>query len=510
MAEKEVLGLKEIEKKLFKLEKTDEKILFLKSLVDNKEYADIKKDIVKLYCPLILEKTLAEYELTYDSLSDGLEPIYFWILDFMRDSPPGGLGLKVSKGAEEFEASTGSAYFGEIGQRATLMQKQAAEYLGAINQVIKSIINLIYDLKEFEMRIKSYDDLKDPSEEIKKAASYSLKGIWMDQVDIKKGKGSINMLAQDLNFVTIRDAFFYLDETTLYGIEEDKEIEKQLAKKIDEFDLNDRVKNILKRKVHEYLAWKKLSEREIKNRYNIEKAYLRSQVGTLKLYASWVKPYLLAAQKLKMHEFKKADIVQAFSNMEMRLNLIGKQELTPEKVHPSFVKYKINKKYYIVISVDMDFRSVPSALESRGSRHYLHGGRTDMKFKAYVFDEDDIKALDALELYEDMDLIEQYVDVSLKTIQDEVDYFLETGKAKETKKESAKKPQKFFEGFENPFKGVFSGFSDVISPLKDVFKTTPSGDVIASQVKEAAEKEAKAHCYVIYNIYKKTHGMLST
>src|SRR3989344_9118193 len=129
----------------------------------------------------------------------------------MADSKPTGLKLDVWKGKEEYEASASSGYFGEMGQRTSLMQQKAMEYLGAINNVIKSVLNLIYDLKEFEIRLGPYNKLssKEESGENKRAALHSLKGIWMDQVDARKGRGSINLIVQDLQFVTLRDAFFY-------------------------------------------------------------------------------------------------------------------------------------------------------------------------------------------------------------------------------------------------------------------------------------------------------------
>src|SRR3989344_1541332 len=119
----------------------------------------------------------------------------------------------------------------------------------------------------------------------------------MDNVDVKKGRGSINMLAQDLNFLTIRDAFMIVNSV--------EDVEKQ--------DLNDRVKRILKPRMQEFLEWKERSEKELLKRYEIERAYLRSQVAALKLYSGWTKPYLKTAQKLGMKDFRSPDIVNVFN-----------------------------------------------------------------------------------------------------------------------------------------------------------------------------------------------------
>ncbi|MEK6835760.1 MAG: hypothetical protein AABX55_01940, partial [Nanoarchaeota archaeon] len=131
------------------------------------------------------------YDIVYDSLSEGLEPIYFWILDFMQESYPSGLGMdEVIKSKDEYEAAVGSGFFSDLGAKATRMQEQAMKMMATINTVIRSIINLIYDLREFEIRLETYDDLHSLEEAKSEAAEISLRVIWMDQVDIKRGRGS--------------------------------------------------------------------------------------------------------------------------------------------------------------------------------------------------------------------------------------------------------------------------------------------------------------------------------
>jgi hypothetical protein len=114
--------------------------------------------------------------------------------------------------------------------------------LRQVNGVIKEVINLIYDLKEYEMRLEVYDHAdpkKEPSAVKRESAEHSLKSIWMDQVDVKTGLGSINNLTRgDLQFVTLRDAF----------------MQAKSIKDVDRIDLNKRVKIILKKKFGEALV----------------------------------------------------------------------------------------------------------------------------------------------------------------------------------------------------------------------------------------------------------------
>ena len=48
-------------------------------------------------------KPLSTYKIVYDSAQNQLEPIYYWLLDFMED-----LGFKVEKVVDNFMSSPGS------------------------------------------------------------------------------------------------------------------------------------------------------------------------------------------------------------------------------------------------------------------------------------------------------------------------------------------------------------------------------------------------------------------
>ena len=73
------------------------------------------------------------HTLIYDSAAEGLEPIYFFILDLMGD-----MGLKSEKLIDNFISSPGSGHFAELGQRATIMQQQGSKMLGDIDR--KSVV----------------------------------------------------------------------------------------------------------------------------------------------------------------------------------------------------------------------------------------------------------------------------------------------------------------------------------------------------------------------------------
>ena len=224
----------------------------------------------------------------------------------------------VEKITDNFVSSPGSGHFSELQSKATQMQQEVSRTMGNVNTVIKSVLNLVYDLKEFKLRLKPYEEYKreDISSQEKFNQLLSLKQIWLDNVDIRKGRGSINALASgELDFVTLRDAFMALESL------------EQIMKKSEEsgaLDLNERVRRILQQRAQEFFQWIEESYKSLKQRYEIEKNYLRSQVSMLNLYTRWVKPYLKATQKLEQKDSKSAALVTAFNTVIFELVLLAK------------------------------------------------------------------------------------------------------------------------------------------------------------------------------------------
>ena len=519
------------------LEKKRDKKDYLKALLKEETDIDRKRDLRELLIEVIKEQGLVklsngepvQLQLLYDSLSEGLEPIYFWTLDFMRGSGPNGIGLEVNKVEEQFEASVSSGYFGDIGGKISIMQDRAMKILQTVNTVVRSIINLIYDLKEFDIRLETYDDLKSEDIDKREGAGLALKALWMDQVDIKKGRGGVNMMSQQLQFATLRDAFMFAKS----------------EKDAERIDVNKRVKGVLKRKLNEYLKWKEYSERELRKRRSIEKTYLKSQVDSLRLYTKWARPYLLAAQKLQMAEFKtKAglptpNIVATFNTMQMELSLFGKKEIKPENVYESYKKIKFPQKYYSCVSVDFKFVAIPQAVRTQQGTQYVHGGQTTINFNAYALTEEEIKELELQELHKDMEIVDNLTEVSLKELQKDIDYYLKEDIDKklgeiEDKKEKIeyleeqlrkiededvkaetklmlKKLKKEFK-LKLPFSDAFSGFTDmtkqIVDGIRDLFRFNLES-YEARQIKKIAEESALNDCSLIYEIYKKAHGMIT-
>lgn len=446
---------------------------------------------IKIIEEKLKKKPSRQHELTYDSSSETLEPLYFWILDFMNNL----YGGNVAKITDNFMSSPGSGHFSELNQKKTILQDQVMKTLGAINQVIRAIVNIVYDLKDFEIRLKHYEEAKSQNKSQKEAGMLALKQIWMDNVDIKRGQGSINaMTSGNLQFVTLRDAFMTADSIS----------------QVDKIDLNDRVKRILKPRVAEFLEWKKLSEEELKKRFNIEKNYLKSQVNTLQLYSKWIKPYLQSAAELEMSGSEGSpELVTAFNSIVFQLTLMGKRKVDVEQAIlnselPKGIK-KPKRKYYSIVLIDFHFRGIPSRAGQQG---YAFGGRSNIKFKSYSLNEDELSIfeseLDKSERSEIMKLIEGSTTESLDELRKDIDYFIKDDKEK--KKEIVDT---------NPFSALFSIFFTKKGKEKKektkvtLIKKLKKDNYPETLVRELAEASAEEDCFTIFDVYKKSHGMPS-
>ena len=422
----------------------------------------------------------SEHKLVYDSPTETLEPIYFFILDLMND-----FGLGAEKLADNFVSSPGSQHFGEMGQRISIMQQQGSKLMGDINTVLRSILNLIYDLREFKIRLKSYEDYKNP--EKKQQALLSLKQIWMDKVDVNKGNSSIKAMALGQSgFNTLIDAFLFVNED----------------KDIDKLDLNEIVKRILRPRLHEFNVWVKESEGELKKRFEIEKTYLKSQVDSLKLYSRWAKPYMKAAQELEMSDSgRNPALVKMFNSLVLELTLLGKRKVDSTYTN----RYKQKRDYYLCVLVDFVFRGIPNKTQ----QGYVVGGRAEVTFRSYALNSEELEKLnyelDNSDLSNALGLIEGTTTESLETIEGDIKEFIED---KEEEKEKKK-----IKDTSNPFLALL-GFYNEKEEKKDekkedkIIKEISKDDwVEKNYLRKPAVDEAKVANYSIFDIYKKAHGM---
>jgi hypothetical protein len=468
--------------------------------INPKLYAENGNELLKKYgssenipAEEVKAKPIAEHCLVYDSSSETLEPVYFFILDMMND-----FGLAPEKYIDTFSSSPGSGHFAELGQRATILQQQGTKILGDVNTVLRSILNIIYDLREFRIRLQGYEDLKSKDKNKSQAAVLSLKQIWMDKVDISKGNSSIKAMALgQAGFQTLIDAFLVVNSIN----------------DADKIDLNDRVKRIIKSRILEFNDWLENSGKELKKRYEIEKTYLKSQVNSLKLYARWAKPYLMAAMKLEMKEYRKEPaLVKAFNTILLELALIGKtklkiQELALEGKLPSeFKKLKQKRDFFSCVLVDFKFRGIPQRVSQQS--HYAFGGRAEVTFSAYAINNDELDKLNEEAEKEDigdvLGLVEGITTDSLEQLKDDIEFFLEEKKEEEEEK---------LRDSSNPFFALVGGYEKKPTTKEDAKKTkkitevNPDTWIEKTHLRKLASKAATEIAFKLFSVYKASHGM---
>jgi hypothetical protein len=468
--------------------------------VNPRLYAENGKELLKKYkfvenipADEVKPKALAEHSLVYDSPSETLEPVYFYIIDLMST-----MKLETEKLVDNFSSTPGSGHFVELGGRATIMQQQATKILGDVNTVLRSVLSIIYDLKEFKTRLLYYDNLN--SKDKKEASLLSLKQIWLDKVDIQKGNTSVKAMAFGQGgFQTLIDAFLIAKD----------------EKDADKIDLNDRVKRILKPRIQEFNIWLRESERELRKRYELERGYLRSQVNSLKLYSRWAKPYLRAAAQLEMSQKdREPALVKAFNTILLELGLFGKAKVNVKdaalegKFPIDFQKLNAKRDYFHCALVEFKFRGIPQRAGQQS--HYVFGGKAEVKFAAYALNSDEIelmnRELEKDDVNEVLKLVEGSSTESLGHMQEEINSFLEEDSREEKKQPSEANPFFALAGF---YEG--SGKKTAKKEKKDSKDRKIAKDdwIEANYLRKLAMERAKDAAFNLFDIYKQAHGMVS-
>lgn len=445
---------------------------------------------------------IEKHKLTYDASSESLEAIYFWVLDTINKEMDDV--RNIHKLVDNFVSAPGSSHFSEFGMKASTMQNQGLKLLGDANNVLKSILNIVYDLKEFRLRLSLYDSYNNSKNKAEKnAALLSLKQVWMDTVDAKRGNTGIKMMAQQYDYVTLIDAFMSAESAD------------SVAKSAEKggLDLNERVRRIVQQRINEFFFWVKESEKELKKRYEIEKTYLKSQVNAVKLYAHWAKPYLKAARALEQRMSPDANLVTVFNTAMFELLIVaeGEYKVGDEILRGNLPKIFGDKRLRqprTIVVVQFRFRSIP---ERAGQQGYGYRGRVEIEFTSYSLNDEEIeilkKEVDKDDLDDTFSLIEGATSESLGQIQQEIDDFLNEDKKKDEKKDENKDTG-------NPFKALADAWKDLFGKKK---KEEKKEDKKKGEIKSDSELEAvlrsqviikaRKECRKLYGLYKRAHNM---
>jgi len=463
----------------------------------------VKKEVKKEGDPLgtPLKTNVMEYQKTHGSMEES----YFWVLDFIRN--PNALNYQtIDKVSDVFSATESSEYFGAIEQRKGAQQDRISNYMATIGNLLKSTFQIVRELKILEERLGYYEKSKEGNEE----AEMTLKGLWVDLVEGgAENPSSVLGLARKAGFIIIPDLFF----KTALKKESDMD---QIMKQLEEQGINKRVRTVLGRKLLQYYGWKKRTEKELTVRFHLLLTFLRQQYNSVKMYAGWVKPLLRNVSRLEMSGEGGPDMVKAFDSSEIKLELLAIKKEYFAETDLGQVKREF-KNVFPCIRATFKFLTIPEmAFHKDYQRGAIHAGKMIIKIEGFSATKEQIEEYKKKKEDEDYELLKT-IDASWTMMEEDLKYFFdkleklekERKRGKERPVEKKEEKERMYDLLKQPFTGVWDG-------IKEIFDWEKSGggkeDKMTKQ-DEAKEKGAsgivKANVYLLYDVYKKAHNMLS-
>ncbi len=483
-------------------------------------------------------KPLGRLRLVFESQQKFIEAAYYWLLHTMRHES----GLpSVIKTIDTFAAAVQSSTFGLSEQRLSIQQDRAMQYLKFIADMVKALHQIVREIRITDERLghyyASFRASKKAWEEAQRkgrkpsalpegrSAEYALKGMWVDLVEGGgKNPASVYGMATQLNFITLPDLFFRTsinevvhgktpDELTPEEYEElIRTVPERVDEAVDPLEFNEKVKEVLKRKLIQYYIWKYRTFKELVERRKFMLHYLKQHYHTILLYLSWVKPYLANVKRLMQNQ-KLAfspDIISTFESALLEVELLG-------------VKGKEGRN--AVVSAHLRYAAMPMQVyQAEYQRGNIYTGRMELTLRAYLFTDEELDAYKRFRQEEDFELLKEYdkaIASAIEALGEDLKKYLDEA-LNEKEEDGEKKAEEKKRGVrveDTPFvllTDLVDGFRELFGSLAPFSLKSMSeakrADEKARKEKEAEDelkKTALEKTALIYTLYKKTHGLLS-
>lgn len=439
---------------------------------------------------------LVHFRFIWEAQNVSMEHVYFWITTSMRND---GSYNEIVKISDVFASSQSSSFFGATQARLGVTQDRVSGLMAQIGKLVKDLFQMVRELRVIKQKIEYYEN----SNKGDKTAEVVLKGIWVDQVEGgTKNPASVYGMAREVGFVTLPDLFFSTHPQK----------KTQVQEVVDKLEFNRKVREVLARKLYAYLDWKEKTWEELKTRNNFTLKYLRQHYDVIKMYMSWVKPYLKYVKLLSMQpdKLESPDLVSAFEGSLLEVEVIGKKKMGA---------------YYSILSAQFNYRTTPTMpFHQDEYRHKgpLHVGKVEFNLRAYAWTPEQLDAYIKMRDEEDLELMSSINDsikaamdalgTDLKTFLKEAGEKFEEG---EEKGEEEKKPK--LAGGLDPFISVFKGFGEIAGAfvprsLKEKKKkpSRPAVHPLTIQANKAgAGGHAKGVAWAIFKNFKKAHKFMA-
>jgi len=468
-----------------------EKIWELSERGINEEHAneEIYEEVQELHVKTGFPKPLKRYRLIYEVYDLSIEETYFWILKYLRHD----MGFPiVDKIEDTFAAAEGSAFFGVTQTRVGLYQDKVSQFLKGISDMVKSLFQLVRELRIIDERVSYYEgaegQLEKPLRQRRKSDEITLKGIFIDLVQGgAKSAASVYGMARELEFATLPDLFF--DAPPFKSVDEMEEYVKGL-------EFNKKVLEVLKRHLRQFFEWKKRTKKEIQTRRRFTLQYLRQHFDVIKMYMEWAKPYLRYVERLgaKERHMTSPDIIAAFEGSMVDIELLATR---PTKKGP----------YYACVLATFNYRTRPSMkfVQEGYQRGPVHVGKMEMSLRSYAWTKEQIEAYKKMKGKETAELLKTIsgsVKAAMESLGEELfGYLEEAGEEMKKKKEEVERKRSLVEKL----------FGDFITPKKIKVKRVKKPKIDLGLL-EASRKEAagyvKLRMFWCYKNFKKAHRMI--
>ena len=439
---------------------------------------------------------LRRYRLIVENYNMSIEEPYFWVKDYLKERV-GYPGL--IKITDVFSASENSSFFGASQQRLGLQQDKVSQYLATIGKMVKELFQLVRELRILDERLGYYADSFRAKSTSRGSAEITLKGIWVDMVEQgAKNPASVYGMAREVQFITLPDLFFNIHPLT------QEDVDLTVDREAGQF--NKKIKEVLKRKLRSYLAWKEHTYEEMKNRRIFTLKYLRQHYEIIKMYLMWVKPYLKNIERLTMdmQKMDEPDLLNAFETSVIEVEVLATKEA--------------EKGLSQGILVHFYFRTRPEMnYQQEYQRGPLHVGRVEITFRGYVWSKEEIEKYLKMREREDFKLlgiVDSSVKAAMESLGDEIErYLIEAGDdiPQKKKKEMEEKGEdeehhEEKEKAEHRFSSKWQGARQMLETITSHGKDKKAAWAL-DKAKYKAVSDIKASMWTLYHHFKKRHGM---
>ena len=444
---------------------------------------------------------LKSYNLSLEAYDLSLEEPYFWVVDTLKQTYP-----VVDKIEDSFAASENSAFFGVTQQRLAAQQDRISQFLATVGKMIKELFQMVRELRILNERLGYYrgsdEQLTKPVSERNKGEETVLKGMFVDLVQGGgKSPASIYGMARELEYITLPDLFFDAPPFKTNG-----EVEKYVNAL--EKDFNKNVLRVLLRHLVQYREWKDRTFREHEDRRKFMLQYLLQHYEIIKMYISWIKPYLRNVPKLSMKtkNLSSPDLVAAFEGSMLDIEILARdrQEVGKKGVNGC-------------VLATFNYRTRPElkVVQEGYQRGPVHIGRFEMTFRVYVWTDEEVAnyvKMKEKELWLLLGDLTGTVFGSMEALGDELEKYLMEARehVKREKKDERKtgtKQKSFLQGFLGEFYRA-SEKRPASAKQKSAKEVYQEQEALKGK-KKGLEGKSRSVAWNVYNNFKKAHRMIT-